>query len=269
MMLPSFISASLEKAHPGWRPCLTEGISRMMEVDSAYFAGLERVPFLPTRDRIFAAFSLPPDQVRFILVGESPYPREESATGYSFMDGAVRAIWSEGGFSKEVNRATSLRNFFKMLLVAEKTLSADDTGAKAIAQLRRRNPGSAFPYITHLDELQRNLHDRGFLLLNAALVFRRDVSPLKEAGAWLPFLQVVLESLLKHGTVSQEPLPVLVLWGNAAKKLERVEAAAGFPQVTSEHPYNLSFIKNTGMQELFGPANLLRAAKTGRSRQSH
>jgi uracil-DNA glycosylase len=32
-----------------------------------------------------------------------------------------------------------------------------------------------------------------------------------------------------------------------------------FPQAVSEHPYNLSFIKNVRMQALFGTFNLLKA----------
>jgi uracil-DNA glycosylase len=35
--------------------------------------------------------------------------------------------------------------------------------------------------------------------------------------------------------------------------------AASLPQVTAEHPYNLSFIGNSDMQALFGPMQLLRA----------
>ena len=263
MKLNTFLTDSLQKAHPGWHPHLVEGILQMMAADASYFDSLEKVSFLPTQNRLFAAFSLPAEEVRFILVGESPYPREESATGYSFMDGAVRDIWSEKGFSKEVNRATSLRNFLKMLLVAEKTLAADDTGAQAIAHVYRQNAEREIPYITQLDELQKNFQDQGFLLLNAAPVFRRDVSPVKEAQAWLPFLNVVLDSLARQKKASKTPLPVLILWGNAAKKLELAEAAFVFPKVKSEHPYNLSFIKNVEMQNLFAPANLLKSGKTG------
>ena len=39
------------------------------------------------------------------MLGVGPYPREESATGVCFMDGAVRELWSPAGLSKPVNRA--------------------------------------------------------------------------------------------------------------------------------------------------------------------
>ena len=261
MTLEPFLSDALQKAHSSWRPHLVEGLTRMMAADPSYFDDLKKTGFLPTENRLFAAFSLPVDEVRFILVGESPYPREESATGYSFMDGAVREIWSETGFSKEVNRATSLRNFLKMLLVAEKTLLSDDTGAKAIARVRSQSIGRNVPHITQLYELQENFQNQGFLLLNASPVFRRHVLPSKEAKAWLPFLNVVLDTLARHKEALKTPLPVLILWGNAAKKLETVEAAFAFPKIKSEHPYNLSFIQNLEMQNLFAPANLLVSGK--------
>ncbi|MDR0933640.1 MAG: uracil-DNA glycosylase, partial [Burkholderiaceae bacterium] len=188
MTLPTLIADALHLAHPDWRPVLEAGARAMMQADSAYLPALEQDSFLPTKNRLFAAFSQKISDVRYILVGEGPYPREESATGYCFMDGAVRDIWSEKGFSKQVNRATSLRNFFKMLLVADNRLQPDNTGGEAVAEVARlaQKPGSHF--ISQLGELQQALLDRGFLLLNAALVFRPHVPPMKESRAWQPFL---------------------------------------------------------------------------------
>jgi uracil-DNA glycosylase len=124
--------------------------------------------FLPTQGRVFAAFTQPLDEVRYVLVGEGPYPREHSATGVCFMDGAVDTLWSEQGLSKPVNRATSLRNFMKMLMVAERLLKPGATGGEAVAPVAAKamQPGSGF--IQTLPELQQNLTDHGFLLLNAA-----------------------------------------------------------------------------------------------------
>ncbi|MCD8542804.1 MAG: hypothetical protein LRY69_05290 [Gammaproteobacteria bacterium] len=76
--------------------------------------------WLPGMDKVFNAFMLPFEQVNYILLGESPYPRAASANGYAFWDQSVGEIWSTNGLSKSVNRATSLRNFIKMLLVAAK-----------------------------------------------------------------------------------------------------------------------------------------------------
>jgi uracil-DNA glycosylase len=93
-------------------------------------------------------------------------------------------------------------------------------------------------------------------LLNAALVFRPHVPPVKEAKAWRPFLETVLEALADRSGTSP---PILVLWGRIAQWLEDLPACSRFPKSVAEHPYNLSFIQNKAMQDLFGPMHLLRS----------
>lgn len=228
----------------------------MNAADPNYLPALANDDFLPTQGRLFAAFDQPLDKVRYVLVGEGPYPREASATGVCFMDGAVKELWSVQGLSKPVNRATSLRNFMKMLMVADGLLSPEHTGGESVAVVSAQamSPGSGF--IQTLPDLQHNLIDHGFLLLNAALVYRPHVPPVKEAKAWRPFLETVLEALADRPGL---PLPTLVLWGRIAQWLEDLPAVSRFPKAVAEHPYNLSFIQNQTMQDLFGPMRLLRA----------
>jgi uracil-DNA glycosylase len=254
-VIPSTILAALASADPSWRPHLVRGLEAVARANPGYLPSLAADDYLPTGQRLFAAFALPLPAVRYVLVGEGPYPRAESATGVCFMDGAVGSLWCETGLSKPVNRATSLRNFMKMLLVADGQLSAGDTGGAAMAPVAAgaRSNGS----IQTLAELQDNLTRHGFLLLNAALVFRPHVAPALEARAWLPFLQTVLAALAEGGAA-----PTLVLWGKIAEQVKRLPETESFPQICSEHPYNLSFITHAGMQALFGPMQLLRA-RTG------
>jgi uracil-DNA glycosylase len=253
--IPKPIRDALELAHPSWRPVLQKGLEAVMKADPEYLPALAADTYLPTQGRLFAAFALPLADVRYVLVGEGPYPRPESATGVCFMDGAVESLWSEKGFSKQVNRATSLRNFMKMLLVADGLLEEGNTSGDAIAQvsLKARAIGSTF--IPTLTELQANLTRQGFLLLNAALVFRPHVPPVKEARAWQPFLETVLDALLHSG---KEAPPTLVLWGKIAEQLGALKPTAEFRKAVSEHPYNLTFITNKTMQSLFGPMHLLQ-----------
>jgi uracil-DNA glycosylase len=252
--IPPSILDALERADASWRPHLTRGLEAVARADPAYLPALAADDYLPNGQRLFAAFALPLPAVRYVLVGEGPYPRAESATGVCFMDGAVGSLWCDTGLSKPVNRATSLRNFMKMLLVADGQLSASDTGGAAMlpVALGARRNGS----IQTLAELQHNLTAHGFLLLNAALVFRPHVAPALEARAWLPFLQTVLAALADGGGA-----PTLVLWGKIAEQLKRLPETGRFVQVCSEHPYNLSFINHAGMQGLFGPMQLLRARR--------
>jgi uracil-DNA glycosylase len=257
--IPEAILNAMSLADTSWRPTLLEGLKAVAAADPAYLPALAKDDYLPTGQRLFAAFALPLEAVRYVLVGEGPYPRAGSATGVCFMDGAVDSLWSEAGLSKPVNRATSLRNFMKMLLVADGQLSPDNTGAAALAQVaaRAKDNGS----IQTLPQLQHNLLDKGFLLLNATLVFRSHVAPALDARAWLPFLQHVLAALAERGDTAGQgsSAPQLVLWGKIAEQLKRLPVTARFSHVLSEHPYNLSFITNQTMQGLFGPMHLLRA----------
>ncbi len=252
------ILAALDLAHPSWRPVLLQGLQAVADADPTYFPALVQAPYLPTGERLFAAFAQPLDAVTYILVGEGPYPRAASATGYCFMDGAVESIWSSAGLSKQVNRATSLRNFIKMLLVADGQLSVSSTSGAALAPVAAAARGNGA--IQTLSQLQENLTRNGFLLLNAALVFRDHVAPLQDARAWRPFLQTVLAALADDAAAKGRAAPVLVLWGKLAEQLQRLPVSARFPQVLAEHPYNLSFIGNTAMQDLFGSMHLLRAS---------
>lgn len=255
--IPAPILAALDRADPSWRPVLEAGLQAVAAADPAYLPALAADDYLPSEGRIFAAFAQPIERVRYVLVGEGPYPRAESATGVCFMDGAVGELWCETGLSKPVNRATSLRNFMKMLLVADGRLDAGDTGGSALAPVAQAARGSRDAVRT-LAQLQDRLFEHGFLLLNAALVFRRHVAPAIDARAWQPFLQTVLAAL-----ASQPRPPTLVLWGKIAEQLKKLPEAGRLPQVHAEHPYNLSFIRHEGMQALFGPMELLRLRKAG------
>jgi len=256
--LPQPILDALELADPSWRPILIRGLDAVQAADPEYLPALVRSSYLPTQGRIFAAFTQPLQNVRYVLVGEGPYPREQSATGVCFMDGAVESLWSEKGLSKQVNRATSLRNFMKMLLVADGMLSEQNTSGDALAHISLKARAIGSPFIQTLTELQANLTRHGFLLLNASLVFRPEVPPAKDARAWQPFLATVLEALAHDAARRETGLPVLVLWGKIAEQLNGLPAVGQFPKAVSEHPYNLSFIGNGTMQALFGQMQLLK-----------
>ncbi|MDB5772189.1 MAG: uracil-DNA glycosylase [Burkholderia sp.] len=256
--IPHQITDALALAHPSWRPVLEQGLQAVAQADPGYLPSLVGDDYLPTQGRLFAAFSIALDEVAFVLVGEGPYPRVESATGVCFMDGAVEALWSEKGLSKQVNRATSLRNFMKMLLVADAHLASGNTSGDALANIAVKARAIGSPFIQTLTELQANLTRYGFLLLNASLVFRPDVPPVKDAKAWLPFMRTVLEALADHAVDTDRKPPTLVLWGKIAEQLNALHLTTRFPTAVSEHPYNLSFIVNATMQELFKPMRLLQ-----------
>lgn len=257
MSIPSCFIRALEVAHPSWHAVLCAGLDAVEQASPGYLAQLANDTYLPTQGRIFAAFSLPLEAVQFVLVGEGPYPRAESATGYCFMDGAVHSLWSDevgGGLSKPVNRATSLRNFIKMLLVAEGRLDVGNTSGAAMAEVVQRLRFANSTCISTMQDLQINFLQHGFLMLNAALVFRSDVAPRIDAKAWHPFLMCVFAALNQSGRCR------VILWGKLAEHLQCLSRYSHLHLFQSEHPYNLSFIANPVMQDLFRPLKLLSSS---------
>lgn len=240
-------SLNLDNAHPSWRTCLEKSLAK---VESTYLEHLAQAKWLPGSEKIFNAFSLPFDNVQYVLFGESPYPRAESANGYAFWDAAVNALWSSTGLSKPVNRATSMRNILKMLLVAEGLLDPQDTGQDAIANINKNQ------LVQTNTAFFNNLLSEGFLLLNATPVLQATGAPQKDAKAWLPFVAELLQHLL-----AQKPDVTLILFGRIANTVRSL--IPNHPHILeAEHPYNISFIHNIDVIRFFRPLHLLHAKTT-------
>ncbi len=233
------IKRFLKGTHPEWHPILSDALEAM---NGTYLQQLDKhADYLPEPSALFAAFSRPLSATRYILFGESPYPRAVSANGYAFWDASVGELWSDTGLSKAVNRATSLRNLIKMLLYARGDLT-EDFSQSAIAALDKTH------YHLTLDALFKGLLAQGFMLLNASLVYEKDNVPY-HARKWAPFMGVLLDRL-----VSEKPDMVLVLLGRIAEKIPGHER---FNSLRAEHPYNVSFITNPTVVNWFKPMDLL------------
>ena len=235
--------------HHEWREILQNALSELQPdyVESLLHDG----NWLPGSDRLLAAFRRDRAAVRYLLIGESPYPRAESANGIAFYDAAVGELWSDRGLSKAVNRATSLRNIVKTALLAEGHLQRDADGKitqDAIARLDKR------PLIKTLPELFDNLEHAGFLMLNATPVLHPQRKPAVEARYWTDFLEqllVLIAQRCPHRVT-------LLLWGKIAGLVEAMPASTGFDKIVCEHPYNISFIDNPEMLRLFADLRVLQ-----------
>ncbi|WP_294953199.1 uracil-DNA glycosylase family protein [Sulfurovum sp.] len=226
-----------------WDYILKEAYEEL-EADYRFFLE-ENTAYIPNKENYLNAFkTLPKEKVNYILFGQDPYPRAESASGYAFIDARVKTIFSEKGLSKEVNRATSLRNFVKMALLARGDLSPDDLSQDAIAALDKT------AFISSIGELRCNFERNGVLLLNTALVFTDKKSSARHVKAWRPFVQSLLHSL-------EPQAPKLILFGNHAKELKKHLPLENFETIELEHPYNHTFITNSKALDLFGPMQLL------------
>ena len=230
--------------HPSWHECIKRGVSRM---DANYLGNLRHSDtWLPGPQKIFSAFSLPLSQVQYVLFGESPYPRQASANGYAFWDEAVVDLWSPTGLDKKVNRATSLRNMVKMLLIADGKLNPTNTSQDDIAVIDKSH------YVKTNHEFFNNFLQQGFLLLNATPVLQPGLPPQKDARAWHPFIKEVLQFLLAN-----KPQTQLILFGKIAEKIDPLIADHPIKALHAEHPYNLSFMTNSTVLAFFKKLKLL------------
>lgn len=231
-------------ADKSWQSILKQALTTL---PPNYESELANSEFLPASSAIFNAFSLPLNKVNYILFGETPYPRAISANGYAFWDAAVDQIWSTTGLSKAVNRATSLRNFIKMLLVANGLLTPPNLSQDDIANIDKSH------LIKTLPELFKHFYDKGVLLLNASLVLRTGKKNT-DGKIWQPFMNHILAELYQR-----RPHVQLILFGQIAKAIDNLPASKPYKKLISEHPYNYSFIFNAEVQQFFQPWRLLQA----------
>jgi uracil-DNA glycosylase len=235
--------------HNDWRQILQQAFTAL---EPEYLESLlQDKNWLPGNDRLLAAFRRDRAGVRYLLIGESPYPRQESANGIAFYDAAVGELWSDSGLSKAVNRATSLRNIVKTALLGEGLLQRDADGKitqDAIARLDK----SAL--IQSLPELFDNLEAAGFLMLNATPVLHPERKPAVEARYWRDFLEQLLALIAQQAAQSI----TLLLWGKIANLVNEMPASSCYDKLVCEHPYNISFIDNPDMLGLFAELRILQ-----------
>ncbi len=225
-----------------WLELLTNAL---LELDSNYLEFiLKSKDYIPNNNKIFNAFkTLPKNRVKYILFGQDPYPREQSAIGYAFIDGAVKEIFTKNSLSKEVNRATSLRNFIKMILVNMNRLNPNNTTKEAILEVKKDD------LINSIFQLKNNFEKNGVLLLNTALIFTDKKSSKYHIKMWQPFINYLLNNIDRNIE--------LILFGNSAKDIKK---NLNPPQksIEIEHPYNISFINSKKAHNLFGKMDLLK-----------
>ncbi len=226
---------------PEWLSVLEAPAAAM---DPAYLASLRPIDWLPGPQLMLAPLhKVAPGSLRALLIGESPYPRRQSAIGEAFNDGAVGSIWSGQGLATPVNKATSLRNIMKMLLVADGLVSPAATAAE-IAAVDRSG------LVVTLEELFARIRAAGILCFNAIPVLTANKA--RDARQWLRFMDLFLGALHRL-----QPQATLLLFGNFAKDLGRMDGAAGWRTIAAEHPYNVSFINDPTVLDFFRPLRLL------------
>jgi uracil-DNA glycosylase len=107
-----------------------------------------------------------------------------------------------------------------------------------------------------LAELQGRLIGHGFLLLNAARVFRSHVAPVKDARAWRPFFTTVMDTL-----AGRAPPPQTGVVGQNRRTIEQAAGRASHAASSGRASCAPTCIANRDMHALSGPLHLLQGGQ--------
>lgn len=83
-----------ELLSPSWLQVLQPVIESQKPADLKRFLSKSRAWTIPSRPDTFAALKghAEPHQWNVVILGQDPYPREESAVGIAFNDGAIKKV---------------------------------------------------------------------------------------------------------------------------------------------------------------------------------
>jgi uracil-DNA glycosylase len=153
--------ALFDQLHPDWQKTLTEYRPLVTKIDSL----IDKNDVTPAYETIFAAYQLPPSQVKVAIFGQDPYPTPGYAHGLAFsVSSSTQPL------------PASLRNIFKEL--------ESDCGVKA---------GS-----------NGDLHrwsNQGVFLLNQVLTTKPKQSLAHEDFGWQEFTQATAKVVGESGAI--------------------------------------------------------------------
>lgn len=165
----------LEKVHPNWQPLIDDQRELLESIQDALTGG----DFIPSADRVFRAFEVPPEHYRVLIVGQDPYPNPEHAIGLAFAvpDGTKKL-------------PPSLRNILQEL---KSDLGVEPGG-----------PGNLVGW-----------QQAGVMLLNRHLTTR----PGESAGHFSLGWDKVTLAAIRFLVARRERRMVAILWGNSAQQI--------------------------------------------------
>lgn len=142
-----------------WRSRISGVDELLTSLDQSLQKDIQSLQINPSFDRIFAAFELPPEKVKVVILGQDPYPNPVHATGLAF------------SIPPDVTKfPPTLRNILKEY--------SDDLG------LPTPDSGDLSAWLTE-----------GVLLLNPLLTTRSGESLAHLNAGWESFTEAVLASL--------------------------------------------------------------------------
>mmetsp|Transcript_11395 Transcript_11395/g.15772 ORF Transcript_11395/g.15772 Transcript_11395/m.15772 type:complete len:571 (+) Transcript_11395:1-1713(+) len=215
---PLELKALFGSGGESWLPLLKPMIER--QLNAAKFVGPKRSKtIVPVRELTFQALKPnPPEKWNVIILGQSPYPRVESATGIAMFDNSFHT-WDD----KRFGRVTSMRCIIKSALMASDNYCSivnKRTPVKELRTILKKNkvlqPPSYF----------KALLTQGCLLLNASLTSTCDTSVHSSGhnAFWRPVIKEIVKQILKAKEQTDDSKykgVVFVWWGTKAQKLRQ------------------------------------------------
>ena len=150
-----------DQLHPEWQKRLADYKPLVTRIDSL----IDKNDVTPAYENIFAAYQLPPEDIKIAIFGQDPYPTPGYAHGLAFSVSAHTQLFP-----------ASLRNIFKEL--------ENDCGVKPVAN----------------GDLHR-WADQGVLLLNQILTTRPTQSLAHENYGWQEFTEATAKIVGESGAI--------------------------------------------------------------------
>lgn len=235
-----FETLLLDGVHESWRDILGRGLRAM---NSSYVESLRGDPggWLPGPAKCLRAFCVPIDQVKVVWMGESPYPRRESSTGFAFEDGRAKEMFgADEYFGTGID--ASLRTILKAWFVAIGLLDENTVRKKHVQRMPKDG------LVQRPADIFSRGAQRGWVWLNAAPGFfltGDNADKASQVSFWSPLVKEVLTALQPFTCVQS------VLIG----RLAREEYRAFAPNcIEAVHPADRAggkkFIKNPKVRDL-------------------
>ena len=180
------------EVHDSWEPFFRDNINELQKVEKDI--GND---FTPNAENVFKIFKLPLNEIRFIIIGQDPYPQRGVATGRSFE--IMNDSWSYINKSLEA-----------ILVSLHYHMTGDLKGYCEILQKIKSNKWSICPPDRIFTELESQ---SGCFFLNKTLTCKVNNKNAHES-IWNDFTT----GLVSH--IATNINPKWLLWGNVAQKLE-------------------------------------------------
>lgn len=190
-------------------------------------------PFTPSPEDIFKIFRKPLDSIKYVVLGQDPYPQKGVATGRAFEVNTPK--WSD----ENINR--SLQNILKSIYYF---IHNKQTPVNLSISEIRKDCNDILPP----NELFSCLEDNGVFLLNLSLTCEEGNRGQSNSHQelWKKFSNELLTELIKNNNISW------LIWGKYARKrisdINKKILCKEIPHPASSKLED--FIKDSGLNEL-------------------